>query len=147
MYNPNIFNARSGVSAVTASTPQPGWVGGDISNLAASGTVDVIFDLGANWDSYSKVQVGHTAISLSSGIIVNSVKSSSDATSSTDDISLNTDGATGMSAFGAASGAGSRSAFFRPMDRYLIINISNADAVNAVGAGASVKITAYPNGC
>lgn len=33
---------------------------------------------------------------------------------------------------------------FAPMGRYFIVRATNADAVNAQGAGAFVRITAYP---
>ena len=46
------------VSVVTAGGLIPGWVSGDPSGLAISGSVNTLFDLGPNWADYSTFVVG-----------------------------------------------------------------------------------------
>lgn len=146
MYNPAIFNLRSGVAAVAADgTPQvPGWVSGDLANLGASASIDVIFDLGPNYDSYPIVQIAHSDVTGSSGVTVTSVRGSSDSASTAADPVLNYAGAQAVGSVSGVSSAAGRSFFVRPMGRFLITRFANADAVNPVNAQAFVALAAYP---
>jgi len=136
---------RSGQNAVAGGTTQPGWVSGDIASLAASGTATLVFDLGPNWDQYNVVQVAVVPAGPSSGLSGVAVYSSADAAfSAATDPQLNY---TWGVSFGPAAGAAvttPQSAMFSPMDRYLIVRATNADAVNAQGAGAFVQLAASP---
>lgn len=145
---PSCFTLKSGVNAVAAdgSSQIPGWVSGNIASLAASGSINVIFDLGPNWDSYTILQCAHSSVSGSSGITVGFVKSSTDGALTSDDLSLNSAYATGAGNLTAASSAGQRSFSVRPMYRFLIVNFTNADATNPVDANAFCLVTAYPRG-
>jgi hypothetical protein len=141
---PSILRMRSGQNAVAGGTTQPGWVSGDIAALAAAGTATVVFDLGPNWDQYNVVQVALVPAGPSSGLSGVSVHSSADASfNAATDPQLNY---TWGTPFGAAAVAMSvpQSAMFSPMDRYLIVRATNADGVNAQGAGAFVQLAAYP---
>lgn len=149
MHSFTSFTLKSGVTAqqVDGTTNIiPGWVTGDISGLAASTSVDVWFDLGKNWDKYDLVQVANSDISGSSGISISYVRSSDNLTADAADYSLGPAASTGWSSMSSASAANARSGFVRPMARYMYIRVANADAVNPVGAGAWMAITAYVNG-
>jgi hypothetical protein len=135
---------RSGQNAVAGGTTQPGWVSGDIASLAAAGTATLIFDLGPNWDQYNVVQLGFVPAGPSSGLSGVAVYSSGDAAfNAAADPQLNYTWATAVGAASMAINA-PQSAMFSPMDRYLIVRATNADGVNAQGAGAFVALAAYP---
>jgi hypothetical protein len=134
---------RSGQNAVAPGNG-PGWVSGDIASLALSATATLIFDLGPNWDQYNCVQVGVVPAGPSSGLTAVQAFSSDDAAfSAAADVQLNNVwGAT----YGAISAAITtpQTCSFAPMGRYFIVRATNADAANAQGATAFVRITAYP---
>jgi hypothetical protein len=140
---PSILNMRSGQNAIAVGNG-PGWVSGDIASLALSATATVIFDLGPNWDQYNCVQVGVVPAAPSSGLSAVQAFSSDDAVfSATSDVQLNNVwGAT----YGALSAAITtpQTCIFAPMGRYFIVRATNADGVNAQGATAFIRITAYP---
>lgn len=142
--NPSILNMRSGQGAIAPGGSQFGWVSGDIASLALSATATAIFDLGPNWDQYNCVQVGVVPAGPSSGLSAVQAFSSDDAafTAATDVQLNNVWGAT----FGAISAAVTtpQTCSFAPMGRYFIVRATNADAVNAQGAGAFLRVTAYP---
>lgn len=141
---PSILNMRSGQNAVAGGGSQPGWISGDIASLALSATATLVFDLGPNWDQYNCVQVGVIPAGPSSGLSAVQAFSSDDAAfSAATDIQLNNVwGAT----YGAISAAITtpQTCSFAPMGRYFIVRATNADGVNAQGATAFVRITAYP---
>lgn len=142
---PSILRMRSGQNQIAGGGTQPGWVSGDIAALAAAGTATVVFDLGPNWDQYNVVQVALVPAGPSSGLNAVAAYSSPDATfNAAVDPQLNYTWAT---AFGPAAGAAvatPQAAMFSPMDRYLIVRATNADGVNAQGAGAFVQLAAHP---
>lgn len=140
---PNL-SMRSGANQVAAGGTQFGWVSGDLGGLAASGSIDIFFDLGPSWAAYSLVQIGHTGVSGSSGVTVATVRSSDDTALDVQDIVLNSAFGTALGQLTGTSSAAGRTGFVRPQGRYLIVSMTNADAVNPVGAGASVRVTAYP---
>lgn len=141
---PSILKMRSGVAAVAGGGTIPGWISGDIASLAASATATLIYDLGPNWDQYNVVQVGVVPAGPSTGLSGVSVFSSDDATfNAAQDVQLNSVwGATFANLVAAITSA--QTACFAPMGRYLIVRATNADAVNAQGAGAFVLVCAYP---
>src|SRR5574343_1610368 len=140
---PSILKMRTGVNAVAGGGTQPGWISGDIAALAASATATMVFDRGPQWGQYNCVQVAVVPAGPSSGLNAVSAFSSDDATfAAASDVQLNNVwGAT----FGAISAAvnAAQSTIFAPMGRYFIVRATNADAVNAQGAGAFVQICAY----
>lgn len=141
---PSIMKMRSGVAAVAAGNG-PGWVSGDIASLAASATATIVFDLGPNWDQYGVVQLAVVPAGPSSGLSNVKAFSSADAVlSAAADPQLNY---TWGTSFGPAAGAAitaPQSAMFSPMDRYFIVQATNADAVNAQGAGAFMQLAMNP---
>ncbi|AKA60337.1 hypothetical protein P26218_34 [Rhodoferax phage P26218] len=142
--NPSILNMRSGQNAIAGGGTQFGWISGDIAGLALSATAIAIFDLGPNWDQYNVVQVGVVPAGPSSGLSAVQVFSSDDAAfNATTDVQLNNTWATTFGAISAAITTPQTSGF-SPMGRYLIVRATNADGINAQGAGAFIRVTAYP---
>ena len=142
--NPSILNMRSGQNQVAGGGTQPGWISGDIANLAASGVATIIFDLGPNWDQYNVVQLGVVPAGPSSGLSGVSAFSSDDPNfNAALDVQLNNCWATAFGAVAAAINA-AQSCAFSPMGRYFIVRATNADGANAQGAGAFVRLAAYP---
>jgi hypothetical protein len=140
---PSILKMRSGVAAV-ADGNGPGWVSGGIASLALSATATIVFDLGPNWDQYNVVQLGVVPAGPSSGLSGVAAYSSDDAVfNAAADVQLNTCWATSFGAVSAAVNA-PQSCAFNPMGRYFIVRATNADGVNAQGAGAFVQLCAYP---
>lgn len=143
--NPTLF-METGVAAVAAvASPTPGWVSGNPASLALSASVNCIFDLGPKWDQYSIVNVGISPVGPSSGFSNISIASSATA-------ALDSSRRLGY-AFAAAAGnvliasatvaAGAIQAVVRPLGRYLVVSVTNADGVNALGATAKVAVGAY----
>lgn len=122
----------------------PGWVSGTPGGLAASGSADCIFDLGMNWDKYGLVQFTNSDISGSSGVTIAFARSSDNITVGSSNYTLNHAFGTSANVVTGTSSPGGRTFMVRPMARYLIVRLTNADAVNAVGAAAWAAITAYP---
>lgn len=141
-----IITAETDVNQITGGGDIHGWVSGTPASLAASGTAVVVFDLGPNWMFYGLVQVLITPVAPSSGF--NPVQIMCTPNGATNfnrrlGFAYSTGGAVVFGNFTSASGQ--VCVVVRPMDRYLVINIPNADAVNAVGATAKVAIAAYPS--
>jgi hypothetical protein len=140
---PSILKMRSGVAAVGAGNG-PGWVSGDLASLALSATATIVFDLGPNWDQYNVVQLAVVPAGPSSGLTAVKAFSSDDAVlSAATDVALNNCWATTFGVISAAVAA-PQSCDFSPMGRYFIVQATNADGVNAQGAGAFVQLCAYP---
>lgn len=142
--NPSILNMRSGQNAIAGGGSQFGWVSGDIASLVALAVATIVFDLGPNWDQYPVIQVGVMPAGPSSGLSAFSVSSSDNAVySAATDLPLNNVWATAMGSISVAVAA-PQTGSFSPMGRYVIVRATNADAVNAQGAGAFVRLCAYP---
>lgn len=146
-FQPPIKVFETGVAAVTAGLAGPGgWVSGNPASLALSASVDCLFDLGLDWSQYNKVAVSVLSVAPSSGFSGVQV-SSSNTTSFNNSRMLNeVDGATfgQLNAAITTSGLGV-TACVKPMGRYLIVRLTNADAANAQGATAKVTVGAFPN--
>lgn len=141
---PSILNMRSGQNAIAPGGSQFGWVSGDIASLALSATATLVFDLGPNWDQYNVVQVGVVPAAPSSGLSAVQAYSSDDAVfNATTDVLLNNVWGATYAGISAAV-ATPQTCSFAPMGRYFIVRATNADGVNAQGATAFVRITAYP---
>ena len=140
---PSILNMRSGQNAIAPGNG-PGWISGDIAGLALSATATATFDLGPNWDQYNCVQVGVVPAGPSSGLSAVQAFSSDDATfNAATDVQLNNVWGATYAAISAAITT-PQTCSFAPMGRYFIVRATNADGVNAQGAGAFVRLTAYP---
>ena len=140
----SILNMRSGQNAVASGGSMPGWISGDIASLAALQVATAIFDLGPNWDQYNCVQVGIVPAGPSSGLTAVSAFSSDDAAfNAATDVQLNNVWGATFAALSVAVAA-PQTCIFAPMGRYFIVRATNVDAVNAQGAGAFIRITAYP---
>jgi hypothetical protein len=120
--NAPIATLKSGTGQRSAGSG-PAWVSGYIASLAALGVATVVFDLGPNFDQYVIVQYAVSPLGPSSGL-------SAVAAFSSDTIALDASGPASILA--------------RPMGRYFIVQATNADAVNALGAASFVRISAYP---
>lgn len=125
----------------------PGWVSGTPANLAAAASVACLFDLGPDWDQYATVQLAVRANGPSSGY------SSVSASGRDTPVAVMNQSRylreAGSSGFGilfasltTANTAGV--AVVRPSGRYVVVNLVNADASNAMGAAAGVTLTAFP---
>ena len=142
--NPSILKMRSGQNAIAGGGTIPGWISGDIASLAAAGTATIVFDLGPNWGQYGVVQLAVVPAGPSSGLSGVKAFSSSDAAlNAAVDPQLNYTWATSFGVVSAAINA-PQSAMFSPMDRYFIVQATNADGVNPQGAGAFVQLAANP---
>lgn len=140
---PPILAMQSGVNAVPLGGG-PGWVSGNIANLAIGGNANVIFDLGPNWDQYNEVAVDfNPGNGTSTGIVVQGDFSRDGATYLRGGLA---NGATGNSAAfsGPLSGAnGPQLCRWRNQGRYVRVNISGI-ATAALGAAAAITLTAHP---
>lgn len=134
------------LSAVTAPSRAGGWVSGSIANLAASAAVTCLFDLGPDWQQYNELVVAVKPAAPSSGLTGVMMTSRDDATAASN-FNRQLGHRYGSAANGnAISGAPTTSATWnvRPMGRYLTVVATNADAVNAQGAGAKLTVAAFP---
>lgn len=139
------FLAETDKNQISAGGSTPGWVGGTTANLAASSQVNIVFDLGQDWDQYSVIAANAFSQAPSvSGLTV--LWRSSDTTSlvgvtrALRDMA-NTTMRPISDTFTTAQAVGSY--FLKPMGRYLIAQVTNADATNAQGAGSKVTIAAF----
>lgn len=139
---------ETGVNPVTPGGLVPGWVSGDPAGLAASAQVNAIFDLGPHWDRYGLVAVTVNPAGPSSGF--SAVQASGADTPSNYDnrramaYAFQGSGQSRMFAtFNTVAAAGQ--VFLRPNGRFFTVNGTNADAANAMGAGAKFTVAAYPH--
>ena len=142
---PPVLVMETGLNAV-AGGDVPGWVSGSPANLAASGNFSAVFDLGPDWDQYSVLYLAILPQAPSSGL-ASVLATGSDTPSPNLNRRLQVVGATTVGSLFAASllsANGAQGAFVRPMGRYVAVNGTNADASNALGAGAKVTLAAYP---
>lgn len=144
---PNIFPAKvfeTNVAAVVAGLAGlGGWVSGSPASLAASGSVDCIFDLGQDWHQFPTVQVAFVPVAPSTTSTALAVGSDTAAFNGNRPLVVAASAAagTGVAAFTTTA----QSWLVRPMGRYFVVRVANTDASNAMGAGAKVTITAYPD--
>lgn len=122
-----------------------GWVSGTPSGLAASATVNCVFDLGPDWDQYGVAAVGVLPIGPSSGM-ANVQAMGSDNTAPNPARRLKDMAVAGSanSSFAINTSSNGHTFHVRPFGRYLIVSVSNADAANALGAASKVSVAAYP---
>ena len=136
---------ESGVNAVPGGGVA-GWVSGDIASLAASATVNVVFDLGPEWRQYSYLELTVIPVAPSSGL--NPVQFfASDSVAPNSARRRGSPFATGGTTYfvNLATGPGTQTMAMRPAGRYLICKATNADAANAQGATARVTLAAFPS--
>lgn len=139
--------AETGLRSVVAGNGLPGWVSGSPANLAASASVTCLFDLGADWDQYTELQVSVKCSAPSSGFTGVSVQGS-DTTTLTSGVRRcrsSQDSAIGSTLYeSVSSSVGAIQFNVRPWGRYVFVSLTNGDAVNAAGALSAVAIAAYP---
>ena len=125
---------------------QVGWVSGSPANLAASASVDCVFDLGINWNQYPTIQVNINPVAPSTGFSGVQV-SGADTPAFNASRRLNAASATSFNAIYASlvSSSGPVGIVMKPMGRYTTVRMSNSDATNAQGATAKVTVAAYPS--
>ena len=131
--------------AQVAGGGRAGWVSGSPSGLAAATSVTVIFDLGPEWDQYGLVDLAFFPVAPSSGFSnVSAAGSDTAALNSARKLQLVASTALG-NLFSASllSTNGALGATARPMGRYVILLLTNADATNALGASSKVTLTAF----
>lgn len=133
------------VGAVSAGTAQGGWVSGSPANLAASASVNCVFDLGQDWHQFTHVSLAIRPSGASTGL--NNIQASSSDSATLNaarrlkDISqVNHNSIAGN----ITTAGGAQQAIVRPMGRYFIVSVTNADATNPQDASAKVTIAAYP---
>ena len=133
------------VGAVAAGTPRGGWVSGSPANLAASASVNCIFDLGQDWHQFSSVALAIRSSGTSTGL--NNIHASSSDTAALNtarrlkDVSQVSHNSIGGN---ITTAAGSQQAIVRPMGRYFVVSITNADSTNPQDASAKVTVACYP---
>lgn len=138
--------AETDADAVIAGGDHFGWVSGSISGLLAGQAATVVFDLGPLWFRYiiaafciqpQLPSTGLSAIQCSGSDIP--AHSSSRRLKAVESSSPNTLYA------GVTSAAGPQQVIVRPIGRYLIILVTNADPLNAQGTGAKITLAVYPS--
>lgn len=146
MLRPPVLVMGTGVNAVTAGGARAGWVSGTPASLAASGSVNVVFDLGPDWAQYILVQTTVRSESPSSGL--DQVRfSGNDVPVLTGTRYLrDMQSSAGTVTWASVTTANAAGTFMvRPMGRYLIVAVHNADASNAQGPTTSITLAAYPS--
>lgn len=134
----------SGSNAVTGGADSAGWVSGDIASLAASATVDVIFDLGPKWQHINWVMVSITPVTPSSGLSAVMMSGSDTAAfNATRRLQAVNSLSFGVISAALTSANGSQMLPVKPFGRFFIIRATNADASNAQGATAHATIATY----
>lgn len=134
------------VGAVAPGGTQFGWVSGSPANLAASGNVTCLFDLGPNWSKYAEVQVVLVTSGASSGLNSIVFTSRDDAVASVNtarQLGPRYSPASNGSFYFATVATGAFVFNVRPMGRYFVTRMVNADAANPQGATSKVTIAAY----
>lgn len=136
---------ESGVNQVAAGGDIGGWVSGTIASLAASATVDVIFDLGALWRCVAQVQVmvapAGTSTGLSNVQVVSSDTAAFNANRRLKDVAAAGPSTVNIASLTTANGV--QAVLVKPAGRYLVVRATNADATNAQGAGAQIAAALY----
>lgn len=128
---------------ITAFQGQPS-VTGTIASLAASGSVNVIFDLGTDWATYPVIAVwiNIAAPATAAATLTCSGYTDQDATRRRLPQAYTTGGVAGATSSVTPSG-GAQCMLVRPLGRYIEANVVNGDATNAFGAASSIGIATY----
>lgn len=135
---------EAGIGPVSPGGPDAGWVSGNLANLGPSATVQAVFDLGPDWDQYGLCQLNvlnptspHAGLGVQPGgsdtTAYSGSRRLSHAFSAQSDITYKIVGA-----------AKSEALTMRPVGRYLVVILGNADAAVPISAAARVVLTAYP---
>ncbi len=133
------------VRPITAGGNTPGWVNGSAANMPPSGSITCLFDLGPEWDQYNLINLCVNPVGPSTGF-------SNVAASGSDTTTANTARRLGFYSFGAANSSltasittagGPQNLLLNPMGRYVHVQLTNADAANAMGAATKVTLTAF----
>lgn len=122
---------------------QPGWVSGTPAGLAASGTVDIVFDLGPDWDQYRFVQISCAPAGPSSGSQLSG--RGSDTTTATENRRLSYANSVNLTSVNNVAFSSSVTVVVRPIGRYVIPRWTNTDGINVCGAASKCTIAAYPS--
>lgn len=148
LVRPPVLVMQTGSNPVSGTDPSPGWVSGTPANLAAGATVAVLFDLGAEWDQYATLQLIIRPSGPSTGFAGINTSGRDDPVVAQNnlrflrDISV-TSTSIMYSSVTTASAAGA--ALLKPAGRYVVVQVTNADAANAVGSQAFLTLVAYPS--
>ena len=137
---------ETGVNAVQAGTRFGGWVSGDLANLAASATVNALFDLGDDWESFVFGAAVIFPSSPSTGLGSVQVFGRPDGVAGVyPSRRLKDPASTGASTNLATitTGPGPQQITFRPMGRYVVISATNSDATNAQGGSGKITLAVY----
>lgn len=145
-WQPPVIVMQTDLNPVTPNQLQAGWVSGSIASLAASATVDCIFDLGPDWDQYPILAVLVMQDGPSTGL--NPVQIlGSDTTTPDSRRRLSPAYAAGGNgaSFSATMSTGAYvTMWVRPLGRFLTVRATNADGVNTAGVGSRVSVGMYP---
>lgn len=132
------------VGQVAAGTDNGGWVSGSPANLALSATVTTIFDLGLDWSRVTFVTISILSTGPSSGFS-GIVLTGSDTAAANPARRLrsepNANDFASVATGAVTTAAGAQAAIVRPQGRYVTVSLTNADGVNAQGAGSKVTLT------
>lgn len=141
----DVLVMESGSNQIIPNITFYGWVSGNLANLQPSTQVDIIFDLGPLWNQYNLLQlsfhitqsigINHVHISGNDIQSFNTkrrlcVLSDSNFPEIYDDLTIST---------------GTKSAYFKPMGRFVIIRATNSDTVNSLGVDSGIVLVGYPN--
>jgi hypothetical protein len=146
---PQVMLMETDVLAVAPGGSMPGWVAGTPAGLAALGVVNCMFDLGPNWRDYPILQVVISPVGPSSGFNPVVMSSRDDAVAAANvhrrlgQIAANVVSGNVISA-ALTTASGSAGFMVRPMGRFLVITLTNADALSALGVTAKVTVVGYP---
>lgn len=124
-------------------------VTGTIANLAASAVVTIYFDLGVDWMYYNSIGVTLLPTTPSTGISNVQLFGTDVNGSFITARRLGSLAATSASATifigSMTSASGSQTIYTKPIGRYVVLSVTNADATNALGSSSKVYLTAYTN--
>lgn len=137
---------ETGVSAIGAGGPTGGWVSGDVASLAASATVICLFDLGPEWRKYDRLTVTVLPVAPSSGFsnVDTCFSDTTTRNSARRPPSIGISAATYSTNFTSSltTAVGTVGNVLPIMGRYVHVQLTNADGVNALGATAKVIVAA-----
>lgn len=124
----------------------PTWISGNPANLAGNASVNCLFDLGPDWMDYTMLQVVIRSQGPSTGLI-NITATSRDnpvaAVNGNRYLKEMYNTATSILYASVLTSNAAGCINLRPMGRYLVINMTNGDATNAIGSQAGIAIAGY----
>jgi hypothetical protein len=135
----------TGANAVAGGIDGPGWMSGDLASLGAAASADMLFDLGRDWEQYHYAQISFSLAGPSSGLTA--ITALGNMTKS---LTVGSRLVKNYSAVFAAlnevltTAAGPSGIVVRPMGRFLIVKVTNADGANPLGALSQCSVAAYP---